>query len=193
VLPVVALTANALAENLQACRAAGMDDVLTKPVRSDQVQALDVHGSSALIPVGTRDAGESIAHAPARWYPGGYGGATIASDEPEDPPMDMPESAFRKLVGDALRDLFEQIDDLETDDIDPRLADGVVDTRFGDDSAVVLSQQVPARELWLSANWKAWHFVFREGVWIERDTGEPMLPLLSGIFEEKLGFAVKFR
>ncbi len=39
-LPLVALTANALAENLEACRAAGMDDVLTKPVRADQVQAL---------------------------------------------------------------------------------------------------------------------------------------------------------
>lgn len=107
--------------------------------------------------------------------------------------MDIPESAFRKMVGDALRDFYEQIDDLDTDDLDPRLADGVVDTRFEDGSAVVLSQQVPARELWLSANWTAWHFVFRDGEWVERDTGEPMLPLLSGIFEEKLGFAVKFR
>ncbi len=107
--------------------------------------------------------------------------------------MDTPEAAFRKFVGEALQDLFEQIDDLETDDLDPRLADGVVDTRFEDGSAVVLSQQVPARELWLSANWKAWHFVYQEGGWLERDTGESMLPLLSNIFEEKLGFAVKFR
>lgn len=107
--------------------------------------------------------------------------------------MDIPEAAFRKLVGDALHDLFEQIDDLETDDIDPRLGEGVVDTRFEDGSAVVLSQQVPSQELWLSANWKAWHFVMADGAWLERDTQEPMLPLLSGIFEEKLGFAVKFR
>jgi iron donor protein CyaY len=107
--------------------------------------------------------------------------------------MDVNEAAFRKLVGEALRDLFVQIDDLETDDLDVRMADGVVDTRFEDDSAVVLSQQVPAKELWLSANWKAWHFVFREGIWLERDSAKPMLPLLSGIFEEKLGFAVQFR
>ena len=107
--------------------------------------------------------------------------------------MQIEESAFRKLVGNALRDLFEQIDDLETDDIDPRLGDGVVDTRFEDGSAVVLSQQVPAREPWLSPNWKAWHFDFREGTWFERDTAEPMLPLLSGIFSDKLGFQVRFR
>ncbi len=107
--------------------------------------------------------------------------------------METPEPAFRALVEGALRSLFEQIDDLETDDIDPRITDGVVDTRFEDGSAVVLSQQVPARELWLSANWKAWHFRMIEGRWIERDTGEEMLPLLSGIFEEKLGFRVQFR
>ncbi len=107
--------------------------------------------------------------------------------------MSIPEATFRKLVGEALRDLFEQIDDLETDDIDPRLGDGLVDTRFEDDSAIVLSQQVPARELWLSANWKAWHFVFDDGEWKERDTREPMLPLLSTLFAEKLGFPVSFR
>ncbi len=106
--------------------------------------------------------------------------------------MEIPESAFRTLVGDTLRTLFEQIDDLETDDIDPRISDGVVDTRFEDGSAVVLSQQVPARELWLSANWTAWHFRMVDGRWLERDSGEEMLPLLSGIFEEKLGFRVQF-
>jgi len=39
-MPVVALTASATAKDQQACLAAGMDAVLTKPFRMEQLQAL---------------------------------------------------------------------------------------------------------------------------------------------------------
>ena len=47
-------------------------------------------------------------------------------------------------------------------------------------------------ELWLSANLTAWHFVHREGIWVERDSGEPMLGLLSRLVTEKVGQPVSF-
>jgi signal transduction histidine kinase/ActR/RegA family two-component response regulator/exonuclease VII small subunit len=37
-IPLVALTANALLENVQACRAAGIDEVLTKPIQPGEVR-----------------------------------------------------------------------------------------------------------------------------------------------------------
>ena len=104
----------------------------------------------------------------------------------------MTEPEFRSFVKEVLVDLFGQIDDLDTDDLDPVYQDGVVKVDFETGGTFVLSQQVPVQELWLSANRKAWHFVYVDGTWVERDTREPMLPMLSKLFADKLGMAVSF-
>ncbi|HJN75046.1 MAG TPA: iron donor protein CyaY [Myxococcota bacterium] len=104
----------------------------------------------------------------------------------------MTEQEFRRFVRDVLTDLFDQIDELDTDESDPVLSDGVVKVDFERGGTFVLSQQVPVQELWLSANRRAWHFRYEDGAWLERDSGEAMLPLLSGLFAEKLGLVVAF-
>lgn len=38
--PILALTANAFARDLDACRAAGMNDAITKPVKLDHLVAV---------------------------------------------------------------------------------------------------------------------------------------------------------
>jgi frataxin-like iron-binding protein CyaY len=47
-------------------------------------------------------------------------------------------------------------------------------------------------ELWLSANLTAWHFARHDGQWLERDSSEPMLDVLSTLFSDKLGMDVRF-
>ena len=102
------------------------------------------------------------------------------------------EGEFRQVVKGLLVDLLDQVDDIESDDHDPSLTDGNLKVVFEDGSTFVLSQQPPTRELWLSANFTAWHFVRSGGAWTERDSGDLLTDVLSSLFSEKLGMAIRF-
>ena len=100
------------------------------------------------------------------------------------------ERLFRADVTSLLKRLLAELDDIDSDDLDPRLTEGNLAVSFESGGTILLSQQAPTRELWLSANLRAWHFRMVDGAWVERDTAAPLGQVLSGLFSEKLGFAV---
>ncbi len=102
------------------------------------------------------------------------------------------ERAFRAEVSRTLGALIRQLDDVESDDLDARLSEGNLTTTFEQGGTFMLSQQTPTRELWLSANMRAWHFRWAGAGWVERDTGEPLAQILGQLYSEKLGFPVQF-
>jgi iron donor protein CyaY len=102
------------------------------------------------------------------------------------------DTQFRHAVSAILEVLLDQVDELDDDELDPRLTAGNLSVTFEDASVILLSQQTPTHELWLSANYTAWHFLCIGGDWVERDSGEPMLQVLSRLFSEKLGEPVSF-
>lgn len=104
----------------------------------------------------------------------------------------MDESEFREAVKAVLSTLLEQVDDIDSDDHDPTLSGGNLHVVFEDGSTFVLSQQPPTRELWLSANFTAWHFLKKGDEWLERDSNEPMLTVLSRLFSDKMGMDIRF-
>ena len=107
--------------------------------------------------------------------------------------MSETEQDFRRLVSDLLSHLADQLDLVEDDDIDPVLSDGVLSCAFEERGGTfVLSQQVPVRELWLSANRTAWHFRYDGEGWPERDKGDDLLVVLNKLFSDKLGMPVTF-
>ncbi len=102
----------------------------------------------------------------------------------------MDEATFRQDVATVIRSLGQQLDLVDTDDMDWKLTEGVLTVEFEGGGVFVLSQQVPTRELWLSAYSRAWHFDRRDGAWLERDTRVRMDAVLSDLFTRRLAFAV---
>lgn len=103
------------------------------------------------------------------------------------------ETDFRHAVEALLAGMLVDLDQLETDELDPALTPGNLTLRFDSGATFILSQQTPTHELWLSANLRAWHFVREDGTWVERDSGEDMLGLLGRLVGEKLRLPVKFQ
>lgn len=102
------------------------------------------------------------------------------------------DGTFRLAAKQVLQALLAQVDDIDSDEHDPRLSDGNLAVSFESGGTFVLSQQPPCHELWLSANFTAWHFHRIEGTWVERDSGESMTNVLSGLFSDKLGMEIHF-
>lgn len=105
----------------------------------------------------------------------------------------MSDPTFRQTVSRTLQNLLTQFDAIESDELDNRLSDGVLQTDFESGGVFVLSQQVPVEELWLSAFSRAWHFRLVGGRWLERDSGEPLEAVLSAHFTKRLGLPITIR
>jgi PAS domain S-box-containing protein len=93
-LPVVALTANAMADFAETCRDAGMDDYLTKPMRQ-----------------------EDLAETLSRWLPGravagAEAGATVPPREPPPPETPLPASFDLEKLRRVCRDDPAQVNEM---------------------------------------------------------------------------------
>ena len=103
----------------------------------------------------------------------------------------MTDATFRKVVARTLDGLFDQLDCLDTDELDVRHNEGALHAAVEGQDPLILSQQVPLRELWLSANLRAWHFRFDGVRWLERESGENLNQVLSALFSARLGTEVR--
>ena len=97
--------------------------------------------------------------------------------------QDFAESARR-----ALQDVESAFDALADDQVDTDLTEGVLTIEFESGEQFVLNVNGPAREIWLSANRRAWHFAPRGDDFVSTAAGaEPLMTVLSELVGEKLG------
>ena len=97
--------------------------------------------------------------------------------------QDFAETARRALL--AVEEAFDTLDE---DQIDTDLEESVLTIEFESGEKFVLNINAPAREIWLSANRRAWHFAPQGSEFVSTAAGaEPMLAVLSELVGEKLG------
>ena len=99
----------------------------------------------------------------------------------------LDDSSFRMGVQEVFDLLFDELENLDSDDFEIQMQTGSFIITFEDDNSVfMLSQQTPTREIWLSANYQAWHFLRSSGTWVERDNGVELQKILQDLFSTKL-------
>lgn len=96
------------------------------------------------------------------------------------------EADFRHAAEPILDVLWNQVDELDLDEAEPQRTPGSLVILFEDDSVFMLSLQTPVHELWLSANYTAWHFLCEAGQWVERDSQETLVTVLNQLLSDKL-------
>ena len=97
------------------------------------------------------------------------------------------DSSFRLGVQQLFEQLFDFLENLESDDFEIQMQTGSFVVTFEEDNSVfMLSQQTPTHEIWLSANYEAWHFQYSVDGWLERDSQVSLESILQDLFSKKL-------
>lgn len=77
----------------------------------------------------------------------------------------------------------------EREDLDVVTGDGLVTIEFDDGTRFVMNRQSAARQLWLAAGARAWHYDWdaARGAWLDDRDGHELFARLAQVVGEKLG------
>jgi CyaY protein len=98
------------------------------------------------------------------------------------------------LIADAeLRHLERTLGELDPDEIDVDLAQGVLTLTLADDNKIVVNSHHAAGEIWMAAFRQAWHFAPREeaGKVEWRTAKDELRGTLARVLGERLGRSIK--
>lgn len=78
------------------------------------------------------------------------------------------------------------------EDFDVTAGDGLVTVEFDDGARFVLNRQSAARQMWLAAGARAWHYGWDapRGAWLDDRDGHELFARLAEVVGEKLGVAL---
>lgn len=77
----------------------------------------------------------------------------------------------------------------DLDDLDVTAGDGLVTVEFDDGARFVLNRQAAAKQVWLAAGARAWHYVWDAGrqAWVDDRDGHELFGNLRAVVSDKLG------
>jgi len=99
----------------------------------------------------------------------------------------MDEQGYLRAADACLERAARWLEPLE--EIDITASDGLVTMEFEDGTRFVLNRQAAARQIWLAAGARAWHYRFDDaaGVWVDDRDGHELFGRLATAVGEKLG------
>ena len=102
----------------------------------------------------------------------------------------MNESDFHSAVDAVLARIEAGIETADSLDVD--LESGILTITCPDDSRVIVNRQTGNREIWVAARSGGFHFVLRDGRWVDTRSGEELFASLARIVAQQSGAQVAF-
>jgi CyaY protein len=100
----------------------------------------------------------------------------------------MDEADFDRVARDELNSLEDAFADIDPDDVEVSVSDGVLRLDLRDGTRVVINSHRAARQIWMAAVSTAWHFDPAEGgTWRTPKTGEELRPTLTRLIQQHTG------
>ena len=107
----------------------------------------------------------------------------------------MDESTYQRLADDALKAILDAFEDVDPDKVDVDTVGDVVTLTLSGGRRCVVNTQRPARQIWLAANARAWHFSWDAAGqrWLDdRGRGDDLFGTIARIVKDGAGVEVTF-
>jgi CyaY protein len=103
----------------------------------------------------------------------------------------MDEASFDHAARDELRHLEDAFADVDPDDVEVSVSDGVLRLDLRDDTKIVINSHRAARQIWMAAIASAWHFdLGADGRWHAAKSGEELRATVARLVRERIGLEV---
>ena len=103
----------------------------------------------------------------------------------------LSEPEFERLADEELRRLVEALDEA-SDEMEADLQMGVLSILFEDGTKYVVNSHRAARQIWMAADKRAWHFDYDGERWVAAASGDELRSTLGAVLGRKLGAPVSF-
>ena len=100
----------------------------------------------------------------------------------------MTEAEYEAVAVPELKALVRSLDELELAGFEAELASDILTLEFTDGARFVVNSHRAARQIWMAAELKAWHFdwLAEKQAWIAAKSGEELWATLESVLARKL-------
>lgn len=104
----------------------------------------------------------------------------------------MTPSEFNQLVETTLAQI-EQAIEASGAEIDFETTAGILELEFDNGSKIIINRQSASQELWVAARSGGYHYVWKEGAWLNTRDGSELFAALGRYVSEQAGQAVNMK